>query len=113
MKCMRCGTAITTKDVFCENCLEDMKRHPIDPSTPIQLPNRDEEAPVKGHYRKTRKPEETVVFQRGVILWLVIVVLALAISLGMTLSILIQGQETKQTPETPAAYSAVLEECFT
>ncbi len=113
MKCMRCGTAITTKDVFCEKCLEDMQRHPIDPSTPIQLPLRDQSPPAKSHYRKTRKPEETVVFQRGIILWLILVVLALALALGMCLSMLFQGLQTENTPETPAAYTFTQEDCFT
>ena len=113
MKCMRCGTAITSKDVFCEKCLEDMKRHPIDPSTPIQLPQRHETPVAKSHYKKSRKPEEIVSWQRGIILWLVLIVVALALSLGMTLFMLIPELNKETPPETPAAYHAVVDDCFT
>ena len=113
MKCMRCGTAITSKAVFCEKCLEDMKRHPVDPSTPIQLPQRQEAPPAKNHYKKTRKPEEIVSLQRGVILWLVLIILALALSLGMVLSMLIPVLDQPAQTEPAAAYTTVEEHCFT
>ena len=60
MKCMRCGTEIATDAVFCEDCLAEMEKHPVKPGTPVLLPRREKQAPVKRSKKRTVKPEEQV-----------------------------------------------------
>ena len=43
MNCMRCGREIPLDQVFCSECLENMKRHPVKPGVVIQLPKREED----------------------------------------------------------------------
>lgn len=40
MNCMKCGRDIQEGQVFCESCLEVMRRYPVKPNTAVQLPNR-------------------------------------------------------------------------
>ena len=61
MNCMKCGTEILTEQVFCEECLADMARHPVNPNTPVVLPRRSA-APVskKVVRKKTLSPEQQI-----------------------------------------------------
>lgn len=89
MKCMRCGTSISSGQVFCEPCLEDMKRHPIDPATPIMLPERHP-LPTKTSHRKVRKPEEQLDFLKKVMFWQFIVMGALFLGLVVAVLVILQ-----------------------
>lgn len=42
MKCIRCGRESENEQTFCNECLKDMERHPVEPGVPIQLPNHNE-----------------------------------------------------------------------
>ena len=90
MKCMRCGTAITSDQVFCNPCLEDMKRHPVDPATPVQIPQRPSSVPAKLSHRKARKPEEQVNILRKMVFWQMIIIAILVIALIVAVVFLLQ-----------------------
>ncbi len=89
MKCMKCGTAVPTEQVFCANCQEEMDRYPVKPGTPILLPNRTEKPSTKPSHKKTRKPEEIIANLRAFIFWLLLVVVALSTGLAITVSLLL------------------------
>ena len=40
--CMRCGWEIEEGQVFCQDCLKEMSRYPVDPNTVVQIPLRKE-----------------------------------------------------------------------
>lgn len=42
MSCLKCGKDTGEMEVFCENCREEMKKYPVKPGTPIQLPKRND-----------------------------------------------------------------------
>lgn len=54
MNCMKCGRDIQEGQVFCDNCLEVMRRYPVKPNTAVQLPQR-KEIPARGDHPHTRK----------------------------------------------------------
>ena len=60
MNCMKCGREILADQAFCETCLADMQRHPVNPNTPVVLPKHTA-APVsvKKPVRKKTVPLET------------------------------------------------------
>lgn len=89
MKCLKCGSAITSDQVFCGNCREDMERHPVKPGTPIVLPNRPERYVSKASHKKARKPEEQIANLRSFIFWLFLVIVALLVALGITVALLL------------------------
>ncbi len=92
MKCMRCGEAIAPGAVFCEECLAEMKNHPVKPGTPVNLPRREKQQPVKRSRRRFHKPEEQIGVLRRLVLFLLAVILALVIALtGATYHLLQRG----------------------
>lgn len=52
MNCMRCGQEISSGQVFCEECLAHMQKHPINPNTPVHLPRQRDVVPVKKPVKK-------------------------------------------------------------
>lgn len=63
MQCLKCGREIPAGQVFCEECLKDMKKYPVKPGTAVHLPPRPKTAPVKKQNVRRRpvlRPEEQV-----------------------------------------------------
>ena len=69
MNCMKCGRDIPEGQVFCDECLEDMKKYPVRPGTAVHLPKRPAYSPPRRviSKRKTISPEEKVKKQRKTI----------------------------------------------
>ncbi len=89
MKCMRCGVEISSDSVFCDACLADMERHPIAPGTPINLPRREKQQPIKRVKKRIYKPDEVISSLRRTIGWLLSMVLILAIALTIAIYLLV------------------------
>ena len=113
MKCMRCGTAIASDHVFCDTCSEDMKRHPVDPATPVVIPQRPTTAPAKQSHKKVRKPEEIIRSLRSWVTFLLIAVVALLVALGITVAMFLQVLDGQDANPAPAAYNISQFDCFT
>ena len=105
MKCMKCGTTITSDQVFCNTCQEDMERYPVKPGTPIQLPNRAEKVSTKTSHKKAKKPEEIIANMRSLLFWLLLLVVALATALAITLSMLLAEPDDAATQQPIAEHS--------
>lgn len=54
MNCIKCGATIQEPQVFCDRCLEDMKKYPVKPNVVVTLPNRPPIAPVKKRNRRQK-----------------------------------------------------------
>lgn len=39
MQCMKCGREISGGQVFCQECLEEMEKYPVDPDVVVTLPS--------------------------------------------------------------------------
>ena len=86
MNCMKCGREIAEDQVFCESCLEVMRKYPVKPGIAIQLPQRKEASFVKKVQTKRRyvpTPEERIRTLKKrirvlVILWLITLALLVA-----------------------------------
>ncbi len=90
MNCMKCGREIATDLVFCEDCLAEMENYPVKPDTPVILPPRANEEPVKHapSRRKLWKPEYTIASLRRWVIALILICACLAIGLTITISML-------------------------
>ena len=63
MNCMKCGRETRGEDVFCQDCLTEMKKYPVDPGTVVLLPKREENHFIKKPQPKRRAaptPEEQI-----------------------------------------------------
>ena len=56
MNCMKCGQEIEEGQVFCADCLAEMKEYPVKPGTVVQLPRRKPASVTKKVYAKWRQP---------------------------------------------------------
>ena len=90
MSCVKCGKKVEEGNVFCPECLEDMKQYPVKPGTPVHIPTRPEPAERKpARPRKERTPEEQIASLHKLVQWLVILVVALATTLVVSLGVLV------------------------
>ena len=94
MGCMKCGREVAEQQVFCESCLEEMKKHPVKPNATVQLPPRTEAPVVKKKSRRHRdlKAEDLVRRQkitiRCLFAALAVTIAAFAITATMLLKVL-------------------------
>ena len=54
MNCIKCGAQAQEPQVFCDNCLADMEKHPVKPDVTVILPQRSESSASKKKNRKQK-----------------------------------------------------------
>lgn len=59
MRCLKCNRETEGNQVFCSECLAQMKKEPIKPGTPITLPKRPPSKP-RVNIRPQIRPEEQI-----------------------------------------------------
>lgn len=60
MKCLKCSRETSEGQVFCDECLAQMKKQPIKPGTPVNLPQRPASTPRSEKHAVVR-PEDQIV----------------------------------------------------
>lgn len=86
MYCLKCGRDTKADKVFCEECLESMRHHPVKPGTAIQIPSRSAKVAPKKAAKRPPTPEEQIVSLKRVRFWLCLVIVVLSVCLcGMML----------------------------
>ena len=86
MNCMKCGRETPSDQVFCEDCLLDMEKHPVKPGTVVVLPKRKDHAGIKKPPKKRAIPlEEQVKILRKRIKTLTILLLFMIAAVGALL----------------------------
>ena len=76
MNCMKCGRETDAENVFCQSCLLEMEKYPVQPGTVVLLPRRREAAVIKKpQKRHIPTAEEQIKHLRK---WLMILTLLLA-----------------------------------
>lgn len=79
MACIKCGRETGSDAVFCDACVSEMKKYPVNPNIPIVLPSRSPGAVKKPVRRKTVSHEEAVSILKGRIRLLCILLTAVSI----------------------------------
>lgn len=104
MNCVKCGKKTEGTDVFCPECLEEMKQYPVKPGIKIQIPVRPEPAerkPVKTKKEKT--PEEQIAALQKLVKLLTVLLVTLSATLAIAVGILAfqLSSDTDQQPQQP------------
>ncbi len=107
MNCMKCGQEIPNDQVFCEECLLDMEKHPVKPDTPVLLPPRaldpnTKRPPVHHHHRRLRKPEDTISRLRSWVILLGVLTVALALAFAMAVTLVLRLMDQPPPPNESA-----------
>lgn len=85
MNCMKCGREIPSGQVFCEDCLLDMAKYPVDPDVQVAIPQRTPTTSLrKAPKRRTLSPDEQIAsLKKMVRILAVLLVLAVGIAVGL------------------------------
>ena len=96
MNCLRCGRETPNEQIFCERCLENMKKYPVKTGTAVHLPDRNalEYRPQVIHRQPS--PEEQLQQLRKTVRVLITAVTLLSVSLGITAWLLIRSSLNTQ-----------------
>ena len=79
MNCMKCGRETNSENVFCQECLLDMEKYPVQPGSVVLLPRRRESYVIKKTPRRhIPSPEEQIKLLRK---WLMILSIVLAVAI--------------------------------
>ncbi len=110
MHCMKCGVEIPAEQVFCDNCLTGMQKHPVKPDTPVVLPPKAfAPAPKRTgpHHRRPRRQEDSPVRLRIRLRILACVCLLLVAALAMCITYIMHlwQQPAPQPPDPGQNYS--------
>lgn len=85
MQCMKCGREVEPDQTFCQECLDEMDKHPVRPGTVVLLPRRPGQVPVKKAPAKRKRPvlspEEHIAKLKR---WVAVLSLLLLLSLGIS-----------------------------
>ena len=76
MICMKCGRETDAENVFCQSCLLEMEKYPVQPGTVVLLPRRREAAVIKKPPKRHIPTAEEQIKQLRK--WLMILTLLLA-----------------------------------
>lgn len=94
MNCLKCGREVTLGQVFCKDCLADMEKAPVDPTTPVILPtHKPSPAPRRSVGRRPMKPEEQVLRLRKALAVVCLVLAAVSVAFAITTWVLFQRLE--------------------
>lgn len=113
MDCMKCGRETRGGDVFCQDCLVEMAKFPVDPGAVVLLPRRRESSSAKRTPKHHVPSQEELVDnlrrqKAGLLILLTICFIAIALMVKPTLHYLLDehyeiGQNySSVTPTTPA-----------
>lgn len=84
MHCIKCGREAQGEDSFCQTCLLEMQKYPVEPGTVVLLPRRKETSVKKTVKRHTPSQEEQISFlRRRVALLTLLLAICIALILVM------------------------------
>lgn len=101
VNCLRCGSETAEKQVFCEDCLADMRQYPVDAFESVHLPRRDD-ASVKRTVRVIApSPEEKIASLRRRNRLLTAAAIVLFVALCLVSALFIQHALVAQNTPAP------------
>ena len=84
MNCIKCCQEAQGEDIFCQTCLLEMQKYPVEPGTVVLLPRRKETSVKKTVKRHTPSQEEQISFlRRRVALLTLLLAICIALILVM------------------------------
>lgn len=87
LNCLKCGKKLQGKDVFCQDCLSQGGRFPVDPATPVVLQPRAAESETKKKLPRKRPPEEQLLRMRLTLRRLTVVLMVSLLALALSLAV--------------------------
>ena len=96
MNCMKCGVEMKNSGVFCEDCLADMAKYPVNPNVVVKIPYRSTVIPIKKKRRyKAVKPEDQIRQLRKTCRWLIALLIVALLAFGSCAALLLHLSDGK------------------
>lgn len=84
MNCIKCGRETQNENVFCQDCLIEMEKYPVQPGTVVLLPRRRETSVVKKMpKRHIPTAEEQIRFLRKCVMTLTIALAVCIVAIAL------------------------------
>ena len=101
MFCLRCGKETRDPQVFCDSCLQDMAAYPVNPNTPVNLPNRENKPSPKKAPKKKKviKPEEQVIHLQKILRWMMVLLAAAVVIMCVAVGMLVMERQEDSRPD--------------
>lgn len=87
MYCMKCGRETSGDQTFCQDCLLEMEKYPVEPGTVVQLPRRNAASSPRKNSRRRAQPLEEQVAGLTKRVRVLSVLLALSLLLAAVLAV--------------------------
>ena len=107
MNCLRCGRETRDDHVFCDSCLQSMKKYPVRPGTAVILPHRTETTPIKRtkhHQPPAPKDQIRRLKRQRAGLWIAVILLTMILLAAAGVFLY---QHNDQTPKPGQNYAVV------
>ena len=108
MNCLKCGQEVAAGQVFCDECLKDMERHPVNPGTPVILPKRSKPLPIKRTHRKIQKPEDQIAALRRMAGWMALIIFVLLVAIALLTGTMLHFRKLAQPRMQPLAAAEIV-----
>lgn len=96
MECLKCGRDTEGLQVFCNECLDSMAKHPVKAGTAIHLPSRPAVSEKPAPRSRERAPSDTIRSLRILLRVLTITIALLSVLLCATAGFLIHTLEKQE-----------------
>ena len=101
MECLRCGVEIDSGKTFCDDCTQQMAKHPVAPGTPVLLPVRPAAGEKAARKREERTPAQTIADLQRMIRWLTVTIAVLSVLLCATAVFLLHTLDAQADSNRP------------
>lgn len=110
MNCMRCGREVEEGQVFCGECLESMKKYPVNPGIAIRIPRRPDPQLKRTVRRKALPDEEQIrILKRRLWVMTAVAAVLLAMLIGLLIPVVNHYMSEHETLLPGQNYSSASE----
>lgn len=88
MNCLKCGKETEQCQVFCKDCQKVIRKYPVNPNTPVHLPQRDPAWDKKPNYEREQNESDIIAQLKRMIRWLTATVAILSVLLCLLAGLL-------------------------
>ena len=100
MECIKCGRETQAGQTFCDECLQQMAKHPVKPGTPVHLPVRPASEKAASRKRE-RTPAQVIGDLQKMIRWLTVTIAILSVLLCATAVFLLHALDAQNAKSAP------------
>ncbi len=104
MRCIKCGVNVEDHKTFCSDCLEGMKKYPIDRETHAVILPRPKAEPARPRAPKVEDLLAESRRRQKRLVWICSILTVISLILGSLVFLLLQGEDGRPIGQTYKTY---------